>query len=139
MSCSDNVVRAGLTPKYKDVENLLSMLIYEGKSASEILFKPEMIDEKHIFTSLFRPPVEDFAVAKIEIPQNIKDYEVINSKTGSIILVISGNATMIAEGMESLSIKRGSIIFVPSKVTTPVKLSSIENNFTCYQAMYNDF
>merc|ERR1712070_1292773 len=30
MSCSDNVVRGGLTPKYKDVEVLCEMLHYEG-------------------------------------------------------------------------------------------------------------
>ena len=28
MACSDNVVRAGLTPKFKDVDNLVSMLTY---------------------------------------------------------------------------------------------------------------
>merc|ERR1712038_333673 len=28
MACSDNVVRAGLTPKFKDVPNLVSMLTY---------------------------------------------------------------------------------------------------------------
>ncbi|KAG5680653.1 hypothetical protein PVAND_010147 [Polypedilum vanderplanki] len=139
MSCSDNVVRAGLTPKFKDVENLLSMLIYDGRNANEILFKPEMIDEKHQFTSLFRPPIDDFAVAKVEIPQSVKDYEIVNSKFGSIILVISGSAIMSASGMETLNIKRGSIIFVPSSVGPSLKLSNIENNLICYQAMYNDF
>lgn len=139
MSCSDNVVRAGLTPKFKDVENLLNILIYDGRSGSEILFKPEMIDEKHQFTSLFRPPIEDFAVAKIQVPQSVKDYEIVNSKFGSIILVISGSATMAASGMDTLTIKRGSILFIPSKVGPSIKLSSIENNLTCYQAMYNDF
>ena len=28
MACSDNVVRAGLTPKHKDIENLVDMLSY---------------------------------------------------------------------------------------------------------------
>lgn len=28
MACSDNVVRAGLTPKFKDVDNLVDMLSY---------------------------------------------------------------------------------------------------------------
>ena len=28
MACSDNVVRAGLTPKFKDVDNLVNMLTY---------------------------------------------------------------------------------------------------------------
>lgn len=29
MACSDNVVRAGLTPKFKDVDTLVSMLTYK--------------------------------------------------------------------------------------------------------------
>ncbi len=31
MARSDNVVRAGLTPKYKDVDTLASMLTYDTK------------------------------------------------------------------------------------------------------------
>jgi mannose-6-phosphate isomerase len=31
MAASDNVVRAGLTPKFKDVDTLVDMLTYEYK------------------------------------------------------------------------------------------------------------
>lgn len=64
MACSDNVVRAGLTPKFKDVETLCSMLDYHGEPASAKIFKP--ISEND-YTVVFRPPVPDFAVAKIEV------------------------------------------------------------------------
>lgn len=139
MSCSDNVVRAGLTPKFKDVDNLLSMLIYKGTPASDVLFKPRVIDERHPHTWLFKPPVEDFAVAKVQVPSSVSSYDIINSKYGSIILVISGEATITAPGMETLKLSRGKIIFVPSKVGPTLSLTSIKNNFTCYQAMFNDF
>lgn len=139
MSCSDNVVRAGLTPKFKDVENLLSMLIYDGAAASDKLFQPTILDDNHKFTWLFKPPVEDFAVAKIQTPTEIKDYEIVNSKFGSIVLVISGEATMTGDGMETLNLKRGKIIFLPSSVGPKVALSNIAGDFICYQAMFNDF
>ena len=139
MSCSDNVVRAGLTPKFKDVANLLSMLTYEGAAASDKLFKPTILDENHKFTWLFKPPVEDFAVTKVEVPSNVTDYEIVNSKFGSIILVISGEATMTASGMETLHLKRGKIFFVPSKVGPALDLKGVKNNFICYQAMFNNF
>lgn len=139
MSCSDNVVRAGLTPKFKDVENLLSMLIYDGSKADDKLFKPTVLDENHPHTYLFKPPIQDFAVCKIELPSDISNYEVVNSKFGSIVLVISGNAKMTGSGMEILEIHRGSVIFLPSKVGPKVTLTDIEDNFICYQAMYNDF
>jgi mannose-6-phosphate isomerase len=139
MSCSDNVVRAGLTPKFKDVENLLGMLIYDGAAATDKLFQPTILDDNHKYTWLFKPPVEDFAVTKIEIPSSVTDYEVVNSKFGSIVLMISGKAEMSGSGMETLNLKRGKIIFLPSSVGPKVALSKITGDFICYQAMYNDF
>lgn len=64
MACSDNVVRAGLTPKYKDVETLCAMLNYHGEPAVSKLFKPQNEDG---FYQIFRPPVPDFAIVKIEV------------------------------------------------------------------------
>jgi mannose-6-phosphate isomerase len=139
MSCSDNVVRAGLTPKFKDVKNLLSMLIYDGSAAKDKIFQPKILDDNHKFTWLFNPPVEDFAVAKTEVPSSVKDYEIINSKFGSIVLVISGEATMTANGMKTLSLKRGKIIFLPANVGPKVSMSNVGGNFICYQAMFNNF
>lgn len=38
MSRSDNVVRSGLTPKFKDVETLVDMLTYDyGPGANKVL------------------------------------------------------------------------------------------------------
>lgn len=139
MSCSDNVVRAGLTPKFKDVENLLSMLMYDGAAATDKLFQPKILDDNHKFTWLFKPPVEDFAVAKIHVPSSVSQYEVVNSKFGSIVLVISGEASISAQGMPTLNLKRGKIIFLPSKVGPKVALTGIKGEFICYQAMFNDF
>lgn len=64
MACSDNVVRAGLTPKLKDVPTLVEMLTYKCEPGTEKYFKSTKIDE---FTEIFRPPIKDFAVAKIEV------------------------------------------------------------------------
>lgn len=63
MAASDNVVRAGLTPKFKDVKTLCSMLTYEvGKEW--ILEGRPCADGKGIE---FNPPVDDFAVIKYEV------------------------------------------------------------------------
>lgn len=64
MACSDNVVRAGLTPKYQDVDTLLAMLEYRMIAAESRKFKGSKINQ---FTTLFNPPVPDFAVQKIEV------------------------------------------------------------------------
>lgn len=67
MACSDNVVRAGLTPKFKDVETLLAMLNYTGSSGKSKIFQPKTVDDH---TLLFAPNVEDFAVVKIQVTQD---------------------------------------------------------------------
>lgn len=64
MACSDNVVRAGLTPKFIDVETLCSMLDYKGEEASKKIFQPQVEDE---YTCIFTPPVPDFSVAKVQV------------------------------------------------------------------------
>jgi len=62
MACSDNVIRAGLTPKPKDVETLIQILSFECKSINKIQpFQEDM------FIQIFRPPVPEFAVAKITV------------------------------------------------------------------------
>ena len=43
MACSDNVVRAGLTPKLIDVPTLCSMLEYKCLEAADVLFRLEII------------------------------------------------------------------------------------------------
>ena len=64
MACSDNVVRAGLTPKYIDVDTLCKMLTYNCEEADRKRFQPIVVDSH---TQLFSPPVPDFAVARIQV------------------------------------------------------------------------
>lgn len=64
MACSDNVVRAGLTPKYIDVKTLCSMLDFSGTPAESKFFYGI---KENSYTTTFRPPVPDFAVAHIEV------------------------------------------------------------------------
>lgn len=71
MACSDNVIRAGLTPKFKDVDRLLQMLNYDGHSGDSKLFAARRVDA---FTEVFVPPVKDFAVAKIAVSLSLCIY-----------------------------------------------------------------
>ena len=64
MACSDNVVRAGLTPKLVDVDTLCSMLNYEGEKPESKIFAPVI---ENGFSVIYRPPVPDFAVAQIQV------------------------------------------------------------------------
>ncbi|MEB5835576.1 MULTISPECIES: mannose-6-phosphate isomerase [Pantoea] len=59
MANSDNVLRAGLTPKFIDVPELLANLKFEAKPAATLLTQPQMQGDSLNFPI----PVEDFAFA----------------------------------------------------------------------------
>ena len=66
MATSDNVVRAGLTPKFKDVDTLVGMLDYTPKTKVENIMSYSTRDndsDRHIFM----PPVPDFGVHSIQV------------------------------------------------------------------------
>ena len=66
MACSDNVVRAGLTPKFKDVTTLCNMLDYRPTKAEENKFKYN-VKPNDDFVCTYNPPVDEFAVDKIKV------------------------------------------------------------------------
>lgn len=138
MACSDNVIRAGLTPKYKDVETLLEMLDYSGSRTEQRFFQPVDIGP---YTKLFQPPVKDFAVTQISVPANIDSYAVENCPYGSILLILNGAAEVQTKGEKLFDVKEGSIFFLPSCIKDiGFKITSNDpEGFIAYQALYNDF
>lgn len=64
MACSDNTVRAGLTPKFIDVPTLCEMLSYIP--SKDRLFLPTRSQEDP-YLSVYDPPVPDFTVMKMEV------------------------------------------------------------------------
>ncbi len=66
MACSDNTVRAGLTPKYIDVNTLCEMLSYSPAPASSKIF-PCVQDASDPCVSLYDPPVPDFTVIRVQV------------------------------------------------------------------------
>ncbi len=69
MACSDNVVRAGLTPKFIDVPVLCEMLGYQCVPARANLFPPapDPASAGDPCVSVYNPPIPDFCVAKIQV------------------------------------------------------------------------
>ena len=64
------MVRAGLTPKFKDVDVLCAMLDYHCLPAAGNLFTGRK-DETDSNVTVFDPPVPDFAVMKIEVTSGL--------------------------------------------------------------------
>jgi len=65
MAMSDNVVRAGLTQKHKDVDALLGMLTYKDDLLADLVGSGERV-APHVVK--YAPPVQDFVVYEIDGP-----------------------------------------------------------------------
>lgn len=70
MACSDNVVRAGLTPKLKDVDTLCEMLDYHCRTKEETIFS-YIKSPNNPFVTIYDPPVPEFTVARIQVSETI--------------------------------------------------------------------
>lgn len=139
MSCSDNVVRAGLTPKLKDIPCLIGMLNFEGSPPEKNLFKPIKVDD---CLERFAPPIEDFAVDKLTVPSSMSKYTVKMEKFGGILLVLKGEMELVFGNNEKLTVKRGSIVFIPGNIGESFSLNAKDGNeddFVGYIAKYNSF
>ena len=128
MACSDNVVRAGLTPKFKDVNTLCNMLTYTSKSAKEQLFAPKVVDE---FTKSYVVPVQEFVVDAIQVDEQhlslAFEYTLTEKESGSILIVIRGEANCAGT-----HISPGYVGFIPAM--TCLKVDQLKSPLLIYRA-----
>ncbi|QCB93149.1 mannose-6-phosphate isomerase, class I [Cellulomonas shaoxiangyii] len=107
MANSDNVLRAGLTPKHVDVEELLRNVDYVA--APPIRIAPEIF---HGATKVFYAPVDDFELSVTEI-----DDEYLHPLPGRgprILLCLDGELEISTAHGEMLTLTRGRSAFVPA-------------------------
>lgn len=128
MACSDNVVRAGLTPKFKDVKTLCSMLTYNSRSPSEQVLKPNTVDK---FTKSYIVPVPEFVVDAIEVREEdivaSLEYKLEAKESGSILIAIHGDATV-----QNDKLFPGYVGFIPA--ATSLQISNIKSPLLLYRA-----
>lgn len=109
MAASDNVVRAGLTPKYKDIQTLTSMLTYNSAPAEEQKMKPSRFQDC-IYSTLYDPPIEEFSVVRTELKDS--EMEKMNAVDGpSLIIVTSGNG-ILRNKDSKFELKMGTVWFI---------------------------
>ncbi|KAJ4951848.1 hypothetical protein NE237_028680 [Protea cynaroides] len=117
MATSDNVVRAGLTSKYRDIQNLCSMLTYR-QGPLEILHGFPL----NPYTKRYLPPFDEFEVDHCILPEGMST--IFPPVPGpSIFLVIAGEGTM-QTGSFVETISEGAVLFVPAD--TEIIVTSIE-------------
>ena len=110
MAASDNVVRAGFTPKYKDINTLTSMLTYTTAPASEQKMKPQKFRNCR-YSLLYDPPIEEFSVVRTELTAGQgEEMEAIEGP--SLMIVTTGSGYLISAAKKEFEIEEGSVWFI---------------------------
>ncbi|XP_042477203.1 mannose-6-phosphate isomerase 1-like [Macadamia integrifolia] len=118
MATSDNVVRAGLTPKYRDVQTLCSMLTY--KQGFPGILQGVRLNP---YTKRYLPPFDEFEVDHCILPQGTSAILPV-AQGPSLFLVTAGEGTMrtgtglSVEKIEKIS--EGSVHFMPANTEISV-------------------
>jgi mannose-6-phosphate isomerase len=112
MAASDNVVRAGFTPKFKDVKNLVEMLTYSYAPIEEQKMKPVPWEKAHGTGSslLYDPPIEEFAVVRTQLGSGAK--EEFEPVAGPSIVIFTEGSGRIRVGPKTENVGRGKVFFV---------------------------
>jgi mannose-6-phosphate isomerase len=110
MACSDNVVRAGLTPKFKDVPNLVSMLTYTMGGPSISAGTPTYDDDRIM---RYTPPVEEFEVMILTCNPGER-LSMPALPVPAVFIVIEGSGSTDSENGQRLVMKPGRTYFIPS-------------------------
>ncbi len=134
MAASDNVVRAGFTPKFKDVPTLVSMLTYNYAPISEQKMAP--VDYPYATLSatawtsgssciLYDPPIEEFSVIKTDL-KKAGAKATFEAIAGPSIVLCTQGAGKISVGPKTEEMLSGHIFFVGATAELVLESSSSE-------------
>ncbi|TNI61955.1 mannose-6-phosphate isomerase, class I [Aeromonas media] len=104
MANSDNVLRAGLTPKYIDVAELLDCTRCLPKPDDQILLAPHLDGA----VQHFEVPVPDFTFSVYPAGEHV-----LTTASAEILFAIDGTVTL-QQGEQSLRLEKGQSAFVPA-------------------------
>lgn len=133
MATSDNVVRAGLTPKLRDVPTLCSMLTYTYAPPSDQLLPPASWRQTSR-TKLYDPPIDEFSVLLTDLKNG--ESERFGAIDGPSVLIFTklegGDAVLRAEGKQILVDREGQVFFIGAGVE--VEIEAQRGGVTAYRA-----
>lgn len=120
MAASDNVVRAGFTPKFKDVSTLTEMLTYSYAPIEEQKLAPTdypyVVFNAAAYTSgssalLYDPPIDEFSVVKTDLKQR-RAKATFEPIAGPSIFICTQGQGRITVGNKTEDVREGYVFFV---------------------------
>lgn len=127
MATSDNVIRAGLTPKLRDIPNLVSGLTYVAGHHSKHVVKATEFSNH---SKLYDPPIPEFAAIEIKLGASEKDEHRVLE--GPSIASVTAGSGEVRWAEESLSITEGDVLFLGTGIS--VSFNGGEQGLTLYRA-----
>lgn len=106
MANSDNVLRAGLTPKYIDVLELIACTRCQPITQDAICLKPVLFDNAENYLV----PVDDF---KFSVYSNAQQTR-IETQSADILIAIDAPLELEHENGEKIIINKGESVFIPA-------------------------
>lgn len=110
MANSDNVLRAGLTPKYIDVDELIKNLVFDSVELMDLKIKPLIYCNR----LLYQLPIDDFSFEMITL--NDQDIELceITPVSAEVLFCVKGSL-VVKRNEASIVLKMGESAFVCHK------------------------
>lgn len=146
MASSDNVVRAGFTPKFKDVDTLTDMLTYsyapiEAQKLEPVDY-PYAVLNVPAYSSgssciLYDPPIEEFSVVKTDLYRT-GSKATFDGLAGPSILICTHGQGRIRVANKTEEIKEGYVFFIGATAECIIENvdggGDDENVFTTFKA-----
>ncbi|KAG6824732.1 hypothetical protein H0H92_005994 [Tricholoma furcatifolium] len=140
MANSDNVIRAGLTPKLRDIPNLISTLTYTASPPSKHFVAPSAFSTTTSSPStpnantLYDPPAPEFSVVQLKLASKGAE-ETHRAVDGPSIVVATGGTGEVRWGAEGrLEIGTGDVFFVGAGTEVRFVAHASDEEFVLYRA-----
>ncbi|QKX62256.1 uncharacterized protein TRUGW13939_09415 [Talaromyces rugulosus] len=143
MASSDNVVRAGFTPKFKDVSTLKSMLTYSYAPIEEQKMEPTEYPYALLNTTaytsgsstlLYDPPIEEFAVVKTDLNRTGAKATFDPIPGPSIVICTRGTGKISVGPAKTEQVKEGYVFFVGADAECILESEEEDGTFTTFKA-----
>lgn len=106
MANSDNVLRAGLTPKYMDIDELVACTQFKHQPLEQLRLKPEVIEGYEQYPI----PVADFKFAII----TPATQQTIGAQSAEIVLPLDSSMILRHANGEKCLVRKGQSVFIPA-------------------------
>ncbi|KAF7538835.1 hypothetical protein G7054_g2600 [Neopestalotiopsis clavispora] len=142
MAASDNVVRAGFTPKFKDVQTLVDLLTYDYAPIDAQKMEPKdypyAVLNRAAYSSgsestLYDPPIDEFSVVRTVLKSSGSKATFDPIEGPSIVICTNGKGK-ISVGPTVKEIKEGWVYFVGATAELVLESDNGNEDFITFKA-----